>query len=206
MIQVIDAVMGTGKSSWVIKMINQNPAQKYIVLVPSLTEITRYKEELSADHNGTRNDIVALDEEGGPSKKPQFIKAVEEEKTVIVTHELFSRLSKRDFQLLPNLKDYNLVIDETITLVSKKYISDADLKALIDDGYMETVDDPDIDGLQFYSLLDKGREYIGNEGKGLRETIDAVSGKHIYKVNSHNIVFVVPPEKLTIFQQFPEKF
>ena len=103
MFTIVDAVMGTGKSTVIIEGLNKALKVKYIILVPSLPEATRYKEGLSSEFEGKRNDIVALDADGGPKKTPLFIEAVQDSKTVVITHELFSRLSQRDFDHLSNL-------------------------------------------------------------------------------------------------------
>lgn len=71
-VQIIDAVMGTGKSTWAINEVNNNPENKYIVLTPLLTEVARYKEGISSDYNGKRPDVVALDEEGSRTKIQRF--------------------------------------------------------------------------------------------------------------------------------------
>ena len=39
LITVVDAVMGTGKSTWLINEVNANPKKKYIILTPYLPEV-----------------------------------------------------------------------------------------------------------------------------------------------------------------------
>ncbi len=139
MITIVDAVMGSGKSSYIIDQLNapQNQQDKYVILLPSLTEVIRYKEKLSQGHSGNRADIVALDTKESDTKSDRFRSAVNEGKTVIMTHRLFSLTSAEDLQAFTNIKDYGLIIDETITLVGKKTIQSTDLKALVAEGYME---------------------------------------------------------------------
>lgn len=202
MISIFDAVMGTGKSTAVIESLNDPKTQsvKSIILVPSLSEVERYKEGLSDRYDGKRSDIVALDEDESATKTERFMTAVSDNKTVITTHELFTRLSNHELHGFRNIGEYNLVVDETIVLVGKQYVKDADLKLLVEEDYMEAVDHPSIEGLQYYQLLPKGKDYLGQEGEGLRKTINAVSNRHVYRINKHNVVFVVPPEKLTVFK------
>lgn len=46
MIQVIDSIMGSGKSTWMIKYINSHPEQQYLIVVPYLSEVNRYEAAL----------------------------------------------------------------------------------------------------------------------------------------------------------------
>ncbi len=202
MITIVDAVMGSGKSSYIIDQLNTPQSQqgKYVILLPSLTEVVRYKENLSRDYSGNRTDIVALDTKESDTKADRFRKAVSEGKTVIMTHRLFSRTSAEDLQAFSNIKDYELVIDETITLVGKKTIQSTDLKALVAEGYMETVDHSSIEGLKYYKLLPRGEDYIDDGGQDRRDTIWSVSGKHVYQVDKQRVVFIVPPDKLEAFK------
>ena len=43
MIQVIDSIMGSGKSTWMINYINSHPEQQYLIVVPYLSEVNRYE-------------------------------------------------------------------------------------------------------------------------------------------------------------------
>jgi hypothetical protein len=65
MVYVIDAVMGTGKSTSAFVHINKNPEKKFIVVLPGLDEATRYKKKISSDFNGKRAYVVALDKKKG---------------------------------------------------------------------------------------------------------------------------------------------
>lgn len=198
-INIVDGVMGVGKSSQMIAGLNAAPNTKYIVLTPTIAEVTRYKEGMSDQFNGNRSDIVALDTSESETKTERFLDAIKDGKSVIATHALFSLLSGSDLAVISNISEYNLVIDETITLVDREYVKDADIQALVDDGYIESVNHPTITDLKYYKLLNKGEGYLDGVGQDHRNTLKAVIGKHVYSVNSHNVVFVVPPEKLTSF-------
>ena len=43
---IIDSVMGRGKSTWAIKLINDSPNENFIVVVPTLDEVERYHQAL----------------------------------------------------------------------------------------------------------------------------------------------------------------
>ena len=59
MFTIIDAVMGTGKSTAAIEHVNETPEHKFIILTPLTKEVTRYKKGLSSAEGkgGLRNDI-----------------------------------------------------------------------------------------------------------------------------------------------------
>lgn len=199
MITIVDAVMGTGKSTAMFTRVNTEVSQKFIIITPLTAEVTRYKEELSSAFKGKRTDIVALDEKKSRTKKQRFLEAVSDGKTVITTHSLFSQLTKEDFTRFSNIDQYSLIIDETISLVDSSGLLSGDLQDLLALKYVETVNDRKIDGLKYYQLLPKGEEYKARGG-ALKKTLESISGKHVYEVNRTNILFVVPPEKLTAFQ------
>ena len=46
MIEVIDSIMGSGKSTWMINYINSHPEQQYLIVVPYLSEVSRYETTL----------------------------------------------------------------------------------------------------------------------------------------------------------------
>lgn len=195
--------MGSGKSSYIIEQLN-DPSQhhsKFVIVLPSLTEVQRYKEGLSDQYRGKRSDIVALDTEDSERKADRFVRAVRDGKTVIVTHQLFTITNERDLGAFGNIGEYKLVIDETITLIGKKSIQYTDLKALVADGYMETIDHPKIEGLKLYNLLPLGIDYIDDGGEDRLRTIKAVSGRHVYQVDKKHVVFIVPPEKFKAFKE-----
>ena len=202
MFTIIDAVMGAGKSSYMIDQLNdsKNQLNKFVIILPSLREVERYKEKLSQDCSGKRGDIVALDTPESDTKTNRFVQAVREGKTVITTHRLFSLMNAHDLRGFHNIGEYELIIDETITLVRKRLIKSTDLKALVAEEYMETVDHPSIQGLKYFQLLPRGLNYIDDGGEDRLKTINAVSGKHVYQVDKEHVVFIVPPEKLEAFK------
>ena len=44
-IKIVDDIMGSGKSTWAINHINQNPDKKFLCIVPLLSECERFKEK-----------------------------------------------------------------------------------------------------------------------------------------------------------------
>lgn len=105
-VTVIDAIMGSGKSSAMINYINRqkeiNSKEKFLVIVPYLTEIERYSSKLP----GFKKLIKDT-----PPKRLTLEKYLKEGQDIICTHKLF--LDNSDL-IIENAEGYNLVIDEAI--------------------------------------------------------------------------------------------
>lgn len=185
MITIIDAVMGTGKSTWVINKVNKSLEKKFIILTPLLSEVERYKIDIS------RPDIIALDDDVTGTKTANFREAVQKGKSIITTHKLFSQLYLEEFELA----DYELIIDETITLVEEQVINNDDFNMLVDTKKVWT-EPTDIDGMFIVHPEVWGVDYQGEH----RAFIDAAKGEHVFRINNTTVVFVTPPEKLSVFK------
>ena len=105
-INVIDGIMGSGKSSGMINKINylknKHPDNKFLIIVPYLDEVERY----SASLRGFKALVKSI-----PPKKITLEKYLKENKDIICTHQLFLQNS----ELIVNYASgYTLVIDEAI--------------------------------------------------------------------------------------------
>lgn len=85
-VKVIDSIMGSGKSTFMIKHMNANPENRYLYITPYLTEVQRIKESCpDADFAEPSEEAV--------TKMADFNYLLKEGKSIVMTHELFSRLS-----------------------------------------------------------------------------------------------------------------
>jgi len=194
LITVVDAVMGTGKSTWAIDEIQKHPERKYVVLTPLQTEVTRYKEELSTELQGTRSDIVALDDDTSGTKTPQFLQALKDGKTIVATHVLFlDWLTDECFDLIFK-GEYHLMLDETLTMMKDEYATEEDINSLLKEGYL-TEDSTGIDGLIQLKPTLTAIDYLGSH----KDFLSIVGRDHVYRVNRTTVIFVVPPEKIAAF-------
>lgn len=106
-ITIVDDIMGSGKSTWAINYINDNPDRKFLCIVPLLSECERFKD-------GTDIDIV--DPEKWGSKWKHFRWLVENEKNIVTTHSLIQKMDLDMLELLKS-KDYVLMIDECLDVL-----------------------------------------------------------------------------------------
>ena len=85
-VKVIDSIMGSGKSTFMIKHMNSNPENRYLYITPYLTEVQRIKDACP--------DVdFATPSEEAITKMADFHYLMKEGKSIVMTHELFSRLS-----------------------------------------------------------------------------------------------------------------
>lgn len=115
--------MGSGKSTWAINYINNNPEKKFLCIVPLLTECERFKE---------KTDIDIIDPEKWGSKWKNFRWLVENDKNIVTTHSLIKMMDLDMLELLKS-KDYVLMIDECLDVLDTYKISNDDLKIIFNE-------------------------------------------------------------------------
>lgn len=144
-ISVIDGIMGSGKSTGMINRIKyikkQNPDENFLIILPYLDEIKRYKEKL-------KNFYPLI--EDNPPKRLSLEKYLKEKKDIICTHQLF--LQNSDL-IVTYAKDYNLVIDESLNSL----ISVAEFPQLIGTNNLNS--NIGIDGDKKLYLKDTAQKY-----------------------------------------------
>lgn len=115
--------MGSGKSTWAINYINQNPDKKFLCVVPLLDECTRFKENTSID---------IIDPDTWGTKWKHFKYLVENEKNIVTTHALIQKMDLEMLELLKS-KEYVLMIDECLDVLSPYKISKDDVKIIFNE-------------------------------------------------------------------------
>ena len=130
-IKVVDDIMGSGKSTWAINYINNNQEKKFLCVVPLLEECERFKEQ-------TEIDIV--DPKNWGSKWNNFKWLVENEKNIVTTHALIQKMDLDMLELLKS-KDYVLMIDECLDVLSPYKISKDDVKIIFNENLVSLDDD-----------------------------------------------------------------
>lgn len=122
-IKIVDDIMGSGKSTWAINHINQNPDKKFLCIVPLLSECERFKE---------KTDIDIIDPEKWGSKWKNFRWLVENDKNIVTTHSLIKMMDLDMLELLKS-KNYVLMIDECLDVLDTYKISKDDLKIIFNE-------------------------------------------------------------------------
>ena len=122
-IKIVDDIMGSGKSTWAINHINQNPDKKFLCIVPLLSECERFKE---------KTDIDIIYPEKWGSKWKNFRWLVENDKNIVTTHSLIKMMDLDMLELLKS-KNYVLMIDECLDVLDTYKISKDDLKIIFNE-------------------------------------------------------------------------
>lgn len=127
---IIDSIMGSGKTTWVISHMNRNPRRKFIFVTPFLTEDARIK-------NGCPS-LNFVEPDGTFSKLSDIRKLIAEGKNVATTHALLS-------QWIPTAKDednlrrwnYTLILDEALEVIQPVQEFNANDLSILRDGLIE---------------------------------------------------------------------
>lgn len=123
---VVDDLMGSGKTTWAIQMINQAPQEhKFIFISVYLTEIERVKK--ACKHTRTFHAPSTNNKDG--RKLTSLKQLLDNGHDIATTHALFKDFDDEVLTLL-KLHHYTLVMDEVTDVVEKLEISLADIKLL----------------------------------------------------------------------------
>lgn len=180
-INVVDAIMGSGKTTWMLNQINKAEGTRYIYITPTLAEVDRVKSQCpNADFKEPE-----LKEHG--SKYYNFKKLVSAGENIVTTHALFKLLTREILDEL-RLHQYTLVIDEALDCVDMYTgITKADLDLLLKEKmlYVET---------DTYRLRWNEKDYGQYQGKfDLTRTL----------CNNGNLVYY---KETTMLWEFPIEF
>lgn len=176
--------MGSGKTSWAIQMINNNPDKKYVYITPYLDEVQRIKKECPdfEEPEATSKGELKLD---------SLNRLLAEGKNIASTHALFKLTTKETINSLKK-HDYTLIIDEVMEVVSSDDFKKDDLPTILAAKLAH------IDENTGYLIWDK-EDFDGsyNKVKHLCQT------KSVVVIDNVALVWVFPA---TIFKYFKETY
>ena len=125
-VNVIDSIMGSGKTTWMIETIKQDKHPKYIVVTPTLSEVTRiikecpnaqFKEPETKQHTKKYFSLRELIKDGD---------------NIVTTHAMFKYMTQEILSDI-QLQGYNLLVDEALTCVEiYDEISPKDLRLIFE--------------------------------------------------------------------------
>lgn len=110
-IEVLDAIMGSGKTQGIIKWMLDNPNNKYLYISPMLTEV-----EERIPRACEALEFVFPTTEEYTTKSKHLLALLKAGCNISFTHSLFSELSKQHLEQIKNQK-YVMVIDEEVSLI-----------------------------------------------------------------------------------------
>ena len=135
-ITVIDAMCGSGKTSWIIDRMNRENKQ-WIYIAPYLDEVERI---IKACPKRSFKQPRAYQENGQKvTKSEDLFRLVKAGANIASTHELFKRLTEETTNML-RLQNYSLVLDEVLEIVEPVRLKPATTKLMFDKGFLQKED------------------------------------------------------------------
>lgn len=126
MIKVCDAIMGSGKTSAVINMMNTNPNKKYLYITPLLSEAERIIEGCPELGFTTPSDKIP---EYGFKKQTHLQQLIKDGCNIAITHALFKYSTHETLSLMKG-EGYTVIIDEAVDVLEPVNIREGDYKLL----------------------------------------------------------------------------
>ena len=109
-IEVVDALPGTGKSTAIFNMMKDSIQEKWIYVSPLLTEVEeRVPKEVPE---------LSFRTPEGKSKTDDILKLLLDGENIACTHSLFLRMGAGHWQAIKD-QGYTLVLDEEVSVVEK---------------------------------------------------------------------------------------
>lgn len=137
-IEVLDSIMGSGKTQGIIKWMNERPNNKYIYISPLLSEVEeRIPEDCASLH------FVSPVAEEYDTKADHLLALLREGFNVSFTHSLFENLSRHHLTWIKK-HNYILIIDEEIDFIEPYQGRDykrADILTLEKSGHVQVNED-----------------------------------------------------------------
>lgn len=134
-ITVVDSIMGSGKTTWLINQLKSaqavlftdTPDRRHIVLTPLIEQTQRIQTECpEADLRDPKKEV------GNKSKHLRLL--IEGNHNIVTTHSLFRMMTQETYRLIRE-RDYVLIIDEAISCFDLyDEVSPADVAILFREG------------------------------------------------------------------------
>ena len=190
-IKVVDAIMGSGKTTMAINYMKERPNERFIYVTPFLAECERVKAELPY----LKTPYVDFD--NNEVKLETFRQYLLKGESIITTHSL---MSKFDLDIQENIRigEYTLILDE-VTNVAEMYEFETETNKKIflrdfvyidEEGYVCWDEEKNPS-----ELFERGSHFYG-------EMILCLN-KHLVEVNKNIIMWELPTE---LFKSFKDVY
>lgn len=196
-IKVIDAPMGSGKTSWAIDYINKpfRHNNNFMYVTPLLSETKRIKEKCVKSKRGFYLPKAQYKKENGTNNKTNGLYSlINNDEDIATTHNLLLNITNEHRQLIKR-KNYTLFLDEVIQPIESfqlkkkndiKYLEEKQSIKINTNGRIEWIED--IKNIQYddFRILCNNRcLYAFKDNSN----------------NSYSVISVLPPELFTCFSE-----
>lgn len=168
MIYIVDAIMGTGKTSAAINMMNSHAGDKrYMFVTPYLMEADRIVAECPGLSFAKPTDEYR---ETNHNKTEDLKRLISEKRNIALSHELYSRISPSTADAIKEA-GYTLIIDEVVDVFKQPSKDFGDIDLLVKSGCL--VPDEELSNSEF-SVYRKGdEEYLGTLYQDVFQFVDS---------------------------------
>lgn len=126
-IRIIDSIMGSGKTSAAINLMNNDTENNYIFITPYLTEVDRVKKTCT---NRKFHDPKVYSQHGElHTKFDSLHNLLLHNKSIASTHALFKRANEETKELIHS-GNYILILDEVMEVIEQLPIKKGDIELL----------------------------------------------------------------------------
>ncbi|MCC2250372.1 hypothetical protein JUJ52_10385 [Virgibacillus sp. AGTR] len=130
-INVVDSIMGSGKTSWAIQHMNgASVLEKFIYITPYLEEVERIRSNTDRTFTEPNNN----NKDG--SKMRSLKELIADGQDIVSTHSLFQTADDELLELLTD-SGYTLILDEVMDVIEKANVTERDIRDLKALGHIE---------------------------------------------------------------------
>lgn len=122
-VNIVDAIMGSGKTMSIINYINNSFSEKFIVITPFLDEVDRYRESCKGQSFKTpkfNNKSTKLD---------NLKTLINKGENIVSTHALFQKFDNELIDMC-RAQNYTLIMDEVANVIDEYFLSKQDFETL----------------------------------------------------------------------------
>jgi hypothetical protein len=132
-IKVVDSIMGSGKTSAAINLMNNDTENNYIFITPYLPEVERIKTQCK-ERKFHEPKVYSKHEETF-YKLDSLHQLLQNEKNIATTHALF-KMSTQTTRELIYTGNYILILDEVMEVIKQLEVSPADVQMLLNEKWI----------------------------------------------------------------------
>lgn len=155
-VEVVDSMMGTGKTTNILKWMDANPNNKYIYVSPLLSEVG----EGCRVHKELKNVTLEIPNNVVSNKSDSLLSMLLAGDSIACTHSLYLSMREPHFKAILD-NEYIVVIDEEVDVIGgfDRYSSN-DLKWLLQEGEIEISEvDGSVSWVGERELIKNGHKY-----------------------------------------------
>lgn len=146
-VNVIDSIMGSGKTSYAIQMMNERADQeRFLYITPFLDEVQRVINSCPAGEFAQPQKIEDDPHFENPVTRTNKLNGLKtllsEGRNISSTHALFKRLDEETIELIER-QGYILVMDEVMNVVENLYAEKGEIDGAIEKGILKIEEDPE---------------------------------------------------------------